>query len=167
MLPSVNTSKPKYIQPSPYTEISADELPSSTTYSPETRVDDDLIENDVEPVQHRNRTTRLAGLTARFYKHRRSASMSSYDTRTFKRGDQLYASEGKGREERSTFHQKYGNTQTTNIRASVREGAEVYKHIPIYDSASYIYVYVYGISTYSDVYGQYNMEYGSPTGCLN
>ena len=80
------------------------------------------------PVRHRQRTTRLAGLTARFYKHRRSASMSAYDTRPFKRGEQIYASDSRGRMERSGFHyHNHGNQDptTTKIRASVREGTEV------------------------------------------
>ena len=93
--------------------------------------------DDMLPVRHRQRATRLTGLTARFYRHRRSASMSAYDTRPFKRGEQLYASENKGRMERSGFyHHRQGKEDdgTAKVRASVREGTEV---------RMYVYIYIY------------------------
>lgn len=89
---------------------------------------DNSIQVDITQVRHRQRATRLAGLTARFYRHRRSASMSAYDTRPFKRGEQLYASENRGRMERSGFYNyAQGKTDpvTAKVRASVREGTEV------------------------------------------
>ena len=91
---------------------------------------DDSTQTDDIPVRHRQRAPRLAGVTARFYRHRRSASMSAYDTRPFKRGEQLYASENRGKMERSGFyHAGLGRTDpaTAKVRASVREGTEVIK----------------------------------------
>ena len=123
MIPS---ARPKPSNPIPYTDITADEMPSPAQYLPGTIGNEDLLEEETEPIQYSNHATRKAGLTARFYKHRRSASMSSYDTRSFKRGDQLYASEGRGKEHGSAFHQhSRGNAQLKNVRASVREGTEV------------------------------------------
>ena len=84
------------------------------------------------PVRHRQRATRVAGLTARFYKNRRSASMSGYDSRPFKRGEHIYASDSRGRMERSAFHHhshESHDTSTDRVRASVREGTEVSTYV--------------------------------------
>ena len=81
------------------------------------------IQEEMIPDLHQQRTNRLAGLTARFYKHRRSVSLSSYDTRSFKRGGQL-DSAGGGRKERSPFHHR-NKAEPAQVRASVREGTEV------------------------------------------
>jgi hypothetical protein len=127
LLSSSSPKKPFY-PPSPsYTEKGVDELTPPEKYSPDNHVDDSIQTEDEIPVRHRQRAPRLAGLTARFYRHRRSASMSAYDARPFKRGEQLYASENRGRMERSGFyHYGQGKTDpaTAKVRASVREGTE-------------------------------------------
>jgi hypothetical protein len=50
--------------------------------------------------------------------------MSAYDSRPFKRGEQLYASEGRGKVERSGFYHHGKPDPSTRVRASVREGTE-------------------------------------------
>ena len=106
-----------------------DGLPTSARFLPGDR---ELLEEDREPkLRHPHHTTRPGGGTARFYKHRRSASMSSYDTRSFKRGDQLYSSEGRGQEQRSTSN--HYSAQRKNVRASVREGTEVGLQLVVMD----------------------------------
>ena len=120
MLPPINTSLPMYTHP-PHTEKLSDNLPSPT---PNLTEEDSIQEEEMTPDSQQQRTTRLAGLTARFYKHRRSVSLSSYDTRSFKRGGQLSDSAGGGRKERSPFHHR-SKAEPAQVRASVREGTEV------------------------------------------
>ena len=133
---SINFFLEPFYPPTPsYTEKGADELTPPDKYSPDNHADDSIQTADEIPVRHRQRAPRLAGLTARFYRHRRSASMSAYDTRPFKRGEQLYASENRGRMERSGFyHYGQGKTDaaTAKVRASVREGTEVIRMCPDY-----------------------------------
>lgn len=141
MLPPVNTSLPACVHPP---ERPTDDLPSPTT--PDRTAEDSIDETDMIPVARRNRTTRIAGLTARFYKHRRSASMSSYDTRSFKRGGQLSDSLSGTKREMSPFHNRsHGKAEPAQVRASLREGTEVHKYI----HAQYMHIYIH---VYSHIY---------------
>ena len=125
MLPPLRTSESMYSHPHSYSEKSTDELPAACTPAR----NDDSGQEEMVPVTHRNRTTRLAGLTARFYKNRRSASMSAYDTRPFQRGNQLSASMGKATEDKPNHNDR---AEVTKVRASVREGVEVYMYMYLY-----------------------------------
>ena len=120
MLPPVNTSLPVYNYP-PHNEKPTESPPSP---APDLTAEGSIQEEEMIPESHQQRTNRLAGLTARFYKHRRSVSLSSYDTRSFKRGGQLSDSLGGGRKERSQFHHR-NKAEPSQVRASVREGTEV------------------------------------------
>ena len=125
--PSLHGPHPTYVYPPVYTETpDTDEPLSSPSVAtpPDCSQRDHFQEPEVSPPTQRQRTSRLAGLSARFYKHRRSASMSSFDARSFKRGSQqLSESLGGGMMERSPRMQ--GKDEHGKVRSSLREGTEV------------------------------------------
>lgn len=121
MIPSVNPSLPGYVQPLAYPENPTDDQPSPTT--PENTEEPHIEGAELTPGY---RTPRLAGLTARFYKHRRSTSLSSYDTRVFMRGRRLNELMDGAKKEGPPFHSRNrGKAEPAHVRASLREGAEV------------------------------------------
>lgn len=126
MLPSVNPPLPAYIPPPAYPKNPTNDLPSSTT--PESKEEDQIESGELTSMSPGYRTSRLAGLTARFYKHRRSTSLSSYDTRAFIRARHPNESLGGVKKERSPFHSRsHSKAEPAQVRASLREGAEVRK----------------------------------------
>ncbi len=119
---------PSYVHPPEYTEeISEKQLsPSSSLTPPDNTAESVQGGSGRSPVAYRSRATRLVGLTSRFHKHRRSASMSSCENRPSNRTEPLTDSLG-AMMERSPFHHRRGKAEAGHqVRASLREGNEVH-----------------------------------------
>lgn len=141
MLPSVKPPLPVYIPPPAYPEIPTNDLSTA----PELK--EDQIESvEMTSMSPNYRTSRLTGLTARFYKHRRSTSLSSYDTRAFMRGRHPTESLDGVKKERSPFHSRsHSKGEPAQVRASLREGTEVRKseYYFLYLHAKCIHIHIY------------------------